>query len=284
MCADCLRFPRALSPASLRLALVQPPVRSSPFLAMFRSLRSLVAVSASFTAAPTATATAAPSAIARAAATAVPRVRATRALTTFQPISSAAASVCSASPVPAAVPFRASAFLHPRHRARRSFSTIESLPTGPLGASGPSDDPHARFVVLYTCKVCETRSAKSVSRQAYSSGVVLLRCDGCSKHHLFADHLGWFEDEGTDIESILAAKGVAVGRSSINLKPEELQQLEALQKQMQQQAAVQQQRKKEAEEKLAATDAANAGDEASAFKADAHAPEADVAEPAPRLK
>jgi hypothetical protein len=94
-------------------------------------------------------------------------------------------------------------------------------------------DPHARFVVVYTCTVCETRAAKSVSRQAYAEGVVLLRCDGCQKLHLFADRLGWFDDNSVDVETILAAKGVAVSRSSLNLAPEQLEQLQQLQRNMQ---------------------------------------------------
>lgn len=173
----------------------------------------------------------------------------------------------------------ASRFL-PRSSPHRCH-TIESLATGPVPASGAGpDDPHARFIVLYTCKVCETRSAKSVSRQAYSSGVVLLRCDGCQKHHLFADHLGWFEDEGTDIESILAAKGVTVGRSSLNLKPEELQQLETLQKQMMEAAKL---RKQRAEAEAAGASTA-AGDASRPLTADVAADDAVIEDPVPRLK
>lgn len=44
--------------------------------------------------------------------------------------------------------------------------------------------------VLFTCTVCSHRSAALMSKQSYTSGVVLIRCDGCKKLHLFADHLG----------------------------------------------------------------------------------------------
>lgn len=94
---------------------------------------------------------------------------------------------------------------------------------------GAMHGPNERYVILYTCNVCETRSAqsftkvrvvegtgdlpltmRSLEQKAYHEGVVLVRCGGCDNLHLIADNLGWFEDEKTNIEDLMAKKGSSV--------------------------------------------------------------------------
>lgn len=48
------------------------------------------------------------------------------------------------------------------------------------------------------------RGAKGFSRAAYTRGVVIVTCDGCSARHLLADRLGWFGDKGA-VDDFLAS-------------------------------------------------------------------------------
>eukprot|EP00262_Sarcandra_glabra_P002049 TRINITY_DN1228_c0_g1_i1.p1 TRINITY_DN1228_c0_g1~~TRINITY_DN1228_c0_g1_i1.p1 ORF type:complete len:210 (+),score=26.18 TRINITY_DN1228_c0_g1_i1:48-632(+) len=80
------------------------------------------------------------------------------------------------------------------------------------------------LAMIFTCKVCETRSVKTACRESYEKGVVVARCGGCNNLHLIADRLGWFGEPGS-VEDFLAARGEEVKKGSLdtlNLTAEEL--------------------------------------------------------------
>jgi hypothetical protein len=72
-----------------------------------------------------------------------------------------------------------------------SSLNIDDLPGATAGKS-------KKLAIIFTCNVCNTRSAKRFSEQAYNHGVVLVRCPKCESLHLIADRLGYFGDEGED--------------------------------------------------------------------------------------
>eukprot|EP00468_Gymnochlora_sp_CCMP2014_P003670 CAMPEP_0167755088 /NCGR_PEP_ID=MMETSP0110_2-20121227/8628_1 /TAXON_ID=629695 /ORGANISM="Gymnochlora sp., Strain CCMP2014" /LENGTH=161 /DNA_ID=CAMNT_0007641033 /DNA_START=122 /DNA_END=608 /DNA_ORIENTATION=+ len=63
------------------------------------------------------------------------------------------------------------------------------------------------MLIAFTCTVCDTRSARTFSKKSYEEGVVIITCPECKSNHLIADRLGWFDDEGVDIQSIMREKG-----------------------------------------------------------------------------
>lgn len=111
------------------------------------------------------------------------------------------------------------------HSTRRIHSS--SLWRTPTAAGSGGDDNSIgtlsneavrKFLLSFKCKPCGERMSRLISRQAYESGVVIVRCESCSRLHLIADNLGWFPDllhgkATRNIEQILAERGESVVKS-----------------------------------------------------------------------
>ena len=102
-------------------------------------------------------------------------------------------------------------------RLARALSSLPApsappLPDAPLpGATVGAEDGF--YALMFTCRVCETRTARRISKQGYHPGSVLVRCPGCLGLHLIADHLGYFSDDAVDAEDLLRERGEAATRS-----------------------------------------------------------------------
>ena len=135
-----------------------------------------------------------------------------------------------------------SVVLQPPHTppvGEAAFNDSAVVPHASLG-DVPGVQPHrdGNLVAMYTCKVCNVRSARLISKRAYEHGVVLLKCPGCLNQHLLADRLDFFGDKN-EIEVLLTSHGEAIRRgilqtgpdsNVIGLQPQDLQALASVTK------------------------------------------------------
>jgi hypothetical protein len=110
----------------------------------------------------------------------------------------------------------------PESASTSTNNEVEESTDSTLPAASESNDTEKPFeipgaqkggrklAIVFTCTVCDTRSAKQFTEQAYTNGVVLVRCPGCENLHLIADRLGYFQEEDWDLESLVQQKGEKV--------------------------------------------------------------------------
>lgn len=69
-----------------------------------------------------------------------------------------------------------------------------------------------RMLLGFTCTVCDTRTHRTISKTAYTQGIVLVECPSCKNRHVIADNLSWFEQRGEakNVEEMLAQRGESV--------------------------------------------------------------------------
>lgn len=74
-----------------------------------------------------------------------------------------------------------------------------------------------KFLMMYTCKICNGRNAHMISKIAYNYGMVVCTCKTCRNRHLIADNEGKldFKEYGKKIEEYLVQQGETVQRLSI---------------------------------------------------------------------
>jgi hypothetical protein len=99
--------------------------------------------------------------------------------------------------------------IHSAQLANQAGASNEEEPVPGVKTPGP------KLRLEFTCTYggCELpagdeagkRVVKTISKNSYETGVVLVYCP-CDKMHMIADNLCWFDDEPSNIETIMTAR------------------------------------------------------------------------------
>jgi protein import protein ZIM17 len=76
-------------------------------------------------------------------------------------------------------------------------------------------DQEPVYLLTFTCKPCDHRSAHRVTKHGYHQGTVVITCPGCSARHVISDHLKIFSDKPITLEDILARKGLKLTKGTM---------------------------------------------------------------------
>lgn len=69
------------------------------------------------------------------------------------------------------------------------------------------------------------RTSHKFSKQAYTTGLVLIQCPGCKNRHLIADNLNIFRDNKVNLEDLMKAQGELVATTTDDLVFEDIPEL-----------------------------------------------------------
>ena len=113
----------------------------------------------------------------------------------------------------------ASALRPPLLPARRA-AALQSLPQDDPFKASVNIGLSERFSLAYTCCKCDTRNLVSVSRVAWTTGLVIGKCRGCDAKHMLADNGGLTDETNSsrfsNVVNAAIGKGEAVGRLGLD--------------------------------------------------------------------
>ena len=115
--------------------------------------------------------------------------------------------------------------LFPIPKGLKGYSSPKPAIPPTINVSKPSNKVPIAFVgspkiqLQYTCKRCGHTSRHSITRLAYTEGIVICQCKGCNAKHLIADNLGWYNflPEGGTIEDYLESREETFTRVGVDV-------------------------------------------------------------------